>query len=114
MRGIIPILVLSLGILYYFVNPNLSLFCPKCIWWILTDTYCPTCGIQRFLHFVLRADFYKAFCVNPFLLLTLPYVILVVIGKWYNYNGKLDKLNRFLYHHVTLYPRFPDYLVTIA
>lgn len=99
---IIPILTLSLGIIYFFVDPNLSILCPKCPWWFLTGTYCPSCGIQRFLHFLLNGDFYKAFYVNPFLMLSFPYAILAVLGKWYNYKNKLDKLNYYLYHRTTL------------
>ena len=87
----------SIGIIYFFVNPELSIWMPKCPWWLLTDTYCPACGLQRFLHSLLRGNIIDAFLINPFLLISLPYAVLAVLGKWYNVNGIFNKLNRFIY-----------------
>lgn len=101
-RVMIPMLVLCIGIVYYHISPINYLCIPKCPWWLLTGTYCPSCGIQRFLHLFLTGDFFNALCVNPFLLISIPYVFLAVVGKWYNINGKLDKLNRVLYSRKVL------------
>lgn len=89
--------VLSIGIIYYYVVPEDSIWVPKCPWWLITGTYCPSCGIQRFLHAILNGRFFDALCLNPFLLISLPYALLAVVGKWYNFNGIFDKLNRFIY-----------------
>lgn len=93
----IPMFIVFIGIIYYYCNPANSLWALKCPWWLLTGTYCPSCGIQRFLHQLLTGHFYEAFCLNPFLLLSLPYALLAVLGRWYNINGIFDKINRFIY-----------------
>ena len=96
-RIMIPIVILAIGIIYFFVNPELSIWMPKCPWWLLTDTYCPACGLQRFLHSLLRGNIIDAFLINPFLLISFPYAVLAVLGKWYNINGIFNKVNRFIY-----------------
>ncbi len=89
--------ILIIGIFYYHIVPEKTIWVPKCPWWLLTNTYCPSCGIQRFLHLLLHGHILKAFCMNPFLLISLPYLVLAVLGKWYNINGIFNKLNQILY-----------------
>lgn len=101
-RIIIPMVLFSIGIFYYYVSPENSQWIPKCPWWLVTDTYCPSCGIQRFLHKLLTGHIYEAFCINPFLLVSVPYAIMAIVGKWYNINGVLCKLNKFLYSRAIL------------
>ena len=101
-RLMIPVVVLSIGIFYYYIVPDNNIWIPKCPWWLITGTYCPSCGIQRFLHLFLTGQILEAFCMNPFLLISLPYVMLAVIGKWYNINGVFDNLNKFLYSRMVL------------
>lgn len=101
-RIVIPMVVLSIGIIYYYVVPEETIWIPKCPWWLITGTYCPSCGIQRFLHTFLTGRIWDAFCINPFLLISLPYAILAVIGKWYNIHGVFCRLNKILYSRTTL------------
>ena len=101
-RLMIPVVVLSIGIFYYYIVPDNNIWIPKCPWWLITGTYCPSCGIQRFLHLFLTGQILEAFCMNPFLLISFPYVMLAVIGKWYNINGVFDNLNKFLYCRMVL------------
>ena len=101
-RIIIGIIIVLLGVFYCKIDPELHVWVPKCPWWLLTNTYCPSCGIQRFLHSLLTGNIYKAFCLNPFLLISIPYAVLAVLGKWYNINGVFDKTNKFVYHRFTL------------
>lgn len=101
-RIMIPVVIIAIGIIYYNLNPENSAWVIRCPWWMLTGTYCPSCGIQRFLHQLLKGHFYEAFCLNPFLLLSVPYAVLAILGKWYNINGGFDKINRFVYKRRTL------------
>lgn len=101
-RVLIPVVLLAIGIFYYYIVPENSIWVPKCPWWALTGTYCPSCGIQRFFHLLFTGHIIDAFCLNPFLLLSLPYALLAVLGKWYNINGVFDKLNRFIYNRKVL------------
>ena len=101
-RIIIPMVILSIGIFYYYVVPENCIWIPKCPWWLITGTYCPSCGIQRFLHFLLTGQILEAFCINPFLLISVPYAFLAVLGKWYNINGIFCRLNKILYSRFVL------------
>lgn len=96
-RIMIPIVVVAIGIFYHYIAPGNTIWVPKCPWWLLTGTYCPSCGIQRFLHSFLSGYVFEAFCLNPFLLLSIPYAVLAVLGKWYNINGVFDGVNRVIY-----------------
>ena len=101
-RIIIPLVILSIGIIYHHVIPEESIWIPKCPWWLATGTYCPSCGIQRFLHAFLTGRILDALSINPFLLISIPYAILAVLGKWYNINGIFHELNKILYCRTTL------------
>lgn len=101
-RIIIPVVGLSIGIIYYYLAPEETIWSPKCLWWLATGTNCPSCGIQRFLHLFLTGRIVDAFRINPFLLISLPYAVLAVVGKWYNINNVFAKLNQFLYSRIIL------------
>ena len=110
-RIMIPVVLVSIGIIYYNCNPEHPYWVIKCPWWLLTGTYCPSCGIQRFTHQLLSGHVYEAFCLNPFLLLSIPYAVLAVLGKWYNIKGVFDNTNRFVYSRQTLMVYVVLYLV---
>lgn len=89
--------ILAIGIFYYHIPPADTVWVPKCPWWLMTGTYCPSCGIQRFLHELTTGHILTALRLNPFLMLSLPYATLAVLGKWYNINGVFDGVNRVIY-----------------
>lgn len=101
-RILIPMVIVAVGIFYYMLAPEDYVWLPKCPWWLLTGTYCPSCGLQRFFHALLNGHFWEAFCLNPFLLLSIPYATLAVLGKWYNINGVFDKVNKVIYGRTML------------
>lgn len=53
---------------------------PKCPFRLLTGWQCPACGNQRALHALLHARWADAFAFNPFLILSLPYLVLLVVA----------------------------------
>lgn len=101
-RIMIPVVILSIGIIYYYVAPATSVYVPKCPWWLMTGTYCPSCGIQRCIHLLFNGHFCDAFLMNPFVFIVSPYILLAILGKWYNINGVFDKVNRFIYSRKVL------------
>ena len=102
MPYMIPVLLVVMGIIYFIYDPLESPLFPKCPWYMITGTQCPSCGIQRFLFQFLHGNFREAFLLNPFLMVSFPYALLAVLGKWYNFRGIFNSLNRFLYHRYTL------------
>ncbi len=101
---LILLIIISLGagiILYYF-NPESSIWFPKCPFYILTGYQCPACGVQRAAYQLLHFNFKEAFCYNPFLVISIPYALLLIWVTWIVPQTKFSKLRVFCYHPVTI------------
>ena len=79
------IALVALALLYYRVTPTSSVFFPKCAFLLLTGLKCPGCGSQRAVHALLHADFASAFAHNALLVLSLPYLALLIGARLYVY-----------------------------
>lgn len=99
---IFPMVILSLVIIYYFVNPHVTSFPIKCVWKVLTGTDCPACGAQRALHALSHGNFTEALSYNYFFILSVPYAFLAILVSWYNYNDVFGKLKEIVFHRYTL------------
>ena len=73
------ILVAVIVYMYYQYDPSYSSLAPKCIVRQLTRYDCPSCGIQRAIHSLLRLNIVQAFWFNPFVFIVAPYVMLLVL-----------------------------------
>ncbi len=102
MRYAFPLIILGILVLYYLVNPSSSYFPFHCPWHLLTGTQCPSCGIQRAIYALLHGEFVTALRYNLFLILSLPYVFLVILVTWYNFNHVFDKLYAIVYHRYAI------------
>lgn len=54
---------------------------PKCPVKLLTGLQCPGCGIQRAAHHLLQGDVYGAISQNWFLLLAIPFLLLLLFSR---------------------------------
>lgn len=63
---------------YYCIDPLRVVWTPQCPFHLLTGWDCPACGSQRALHAALHGEFAAAIRFNPFLAVSLPYLVLVV------------------------------------
>lgn len=77
------IALVALTIIYYRVSPTTSVFFPKCAFLLLTGLKCPGCGSQRAVHALLHADLASAFAHNALLVLSLPYLALLIGARLY-------------------------------
>ena len=75
--------IVVLAIVYYRVSPTSSVFFPKCAFLMLTGLKCPGCGSQRAVHALLHADLASAFAHNALLVLSLPYLALLIGARLY-------------------------------
>ena len=75
--------MVALAIIYYRVSPTTSVFFPKCAFLMLTGLKCPGCGSQRAVHALLHADLASAFVHNALLVLSLPYLALLIGARLY-------------------------------
>lgn len=67
--------------IYFFFAPSHSIWAPKCPFHLLTGWDCPACGNQRALHSLLHGNLQAAFAYNPFLIISVPYLLVVVYSS---------------------------------
>ena len=89
--------------IYSHIHPNSSPFFPKCPFLMLTGIKCPECGSQRAIHALLHADIKTAFSYNALLVLSIPYVILLLCVRIYQLFNPYSPL--FRKHGLTKYVR---------
>lgn len=98
----IVLIILSSVIILYFFNPESSIWFPKCPFYIITGYQCPACGIQRAAYQLFHFHFKKAFYYNPFLVISVPYAILLIWVTWIAPQTRFYKLRAFCYHPITV------------
>lgn len=98
----LPVILVLLGIIYFFVNPSLKGHPIQCPWRLLTGTLCPACGSQRALNALVHGHVGQALSYNYFFILSIPYALVAVLVSWYNYGHRLDGLKRLAFHPITL------------
>lgn len=64
--------------IYATVSPESSNLFPKCLFLQLTGFRCPGCGSQRVIHSLLTGDISAAFRYNAFMILMIPYIIVLI------------------------------------
>ena len=99
---IIAIIVglLLIGI-YFVINPESSLYAPKCIFKMTTGWDCPSCGSQRALHALLHGEISRAIKFNPFIFLVMPYLIALTYSTCSN-SRLSQRLKSYTHHHNTV------------
>lgn len=88
-RNVVLFISVCVGIaaictLYYYKDPEISVFMPRCPFRAITGLSCPACGNQRALHSILNGELGKAIHYNYFLFISIPYLICLLISEIYN------------------------------
>lgn len=97
-----PVIVILLGVVYYFVNPSANGHPIQCPWRLRTGTLCPACGSQRALNALVHGNVLQALSYNYFFILSIPYALIAVLISWYNRSHRFDGLKRIAFHPITL------------
>ena len=97
-----PVILIIIGLFFYFVDPNTHGFPIKCPWRVCTGTLCPACGSQRALYALTHGHVAQALNYNYFFILSIPYALVAVLVTWYNFGNSLDGLKRIAFHPITL------------
>ncbi len=89
LNGGLLVLFAGVAVLYFLLNPDETEFFPRCLFHSLTGYYCPGCGSQRAIHYLLHLRLGKVTASN---LLVLPAFMIIA----YHYLHPLlnKKLNR--------------------
>ena len=84
-RLLILFLLVSLtaGIFYFtFPDPTNPLHTPACPFRTLTGLYCPGCGSGRAFHHLWRFEIYRAFRLNPLMMIFMPFLLYAYFSNW--------------------------------
>lgn len=73
---------------------------PSCPLYALTGLYCPGCGSTRCLHSLVHFDLHGAMAMNPLLVISLPFLLLMLLNGAGIRPRALDPLMRVLAHPV--------------
>jgi hypothetical protein len=76
--GLLLFLLLGAGMVLFRFNPSQYGFYPRCALYSTTGLYCPGCGSQRALYYLLHGDLMTALRCNALLVFSLP--LLAFIG----------------------------------
>lgn len=75
---VLTLLLVSAAI-YYWYNPAVNSYFPKCPFKVITGFHCPLCGSQQAIHQLLHWDWSKAIRSNLLLVLALPYIVATIV-----------------------------------
>ncbi len=67
--------------IYGAFDPAASRWFPRCLFKAATGLDCPGCGSQRAIHALLCGDIGAAWHANAALILSLPLLIFIIIGR---------------------------------
>lgn len=101
--GIVAMLVIA-AVIYYVYDPATTPF-PRCPFLVLTGWECPGCGSQRAIHSLLHLDFAAAWRYNAMLVLSIPYVVLLIVAEWIG-RRRQSRLYRVLNSEVLIWSYF--------
>jgi hypothetical protein len=102
MAFLFPVILVLIGLFYYFANPLAQHFPIQCPWRLLTGTLCPACGSQRAMSALVHGHPLQALSYNYFFILSIPYALAVILVSWYNFGNRLDGLLRIVVHPIAL------------
>lgn len=105
--SVTTIIFLVLGavavVVLYFLDPAQYALMPKCVFKLLTGYSCPGCGFQRAVHALLHGDVVGAVRFNLFLLVGVPYLLLVAVASVVPKTERTAAFRRFAYHKCWVY-----------
>lgn len=97
-KAVVIIILASLMLFYFLVDPASTGLVPKCPFLMMTGYECPGCGSQRMLHALLHGDLGRAWHYNSLLMLMLPWIVLLLASEVY--REKCETLYRLVNHPV--------------
>ena len=84
-------------VLFFYIDPNVYPFFPKCPFLVITGFECPGCGSQRAIHQLLHFNISGAFSHNPLVVIYGPYILLGVYLEYLGGKNKFPKIQKFFF-----------------
>ncbi|MBP3683083.1 MAG: DUF2752 domain-containing protein [Rikenellaceae bacterium] len=100
----VAVVLIAAAAIYYTFDPATTPF-PRCPFLVLTGWECPGCGSQRAIHSLLHLDIAAAWRYNAMLVLSIPYVVLLLVAEWLG-RRRQSRLYRVLNSEVLIWSYF--------
>ena len=86
-RQIAILALMAVGLLcaagiYYFYDPSLDNFFPRCPFLTITHLRCPGCGSQRAIHAILHGDLATAWHFNAMMIISIPILAIYTFAEF--------------------------------
>ena len=78
---------------YYMYDPAKSSYFLPCPFYKLTGFFCPGCGSQRAIHYLLTGNIAAAIHSNILLVILLPFLVLYYAVQTFNYCNPQKYIN---------------------
>lgn len=96
---------------FYVYNPSDGKVFLSCPFKLISGYNCPGCGSQRAIHQLLHGHFETAFRLNPFMVLSLPFIIIGLGNKIRNFIFNTSHRFSLFYNNTFIYTYFAIALV---
>ena len=82
--------IICVGVAYYFIDPVMHKWVPKCPFMLLTGWKCPGCGSQRAIHAIVHGQIGEAFRQNALFIPSAIYLIAILVSRrWPAVHNKI-------------------------
>ena len=94
------VLVATVVVIFFYSDPNVYPFFPKCPFLVVTGLECPGCGSQRSFHQLLHFNIAGAFHQNPLVVIFGPYILLGLYIEYFGGKSRFPQISNFLFGKV--------------
>ncbi len=94
---VVTILVITVMVIFFYIDPNIYPVFPKCPFLVITGLECPGCGSQRSFHQLLHLNIGAAFKQNPLVVIFGPYILLGLYIEYIADKNKFKKVKSVLF-----------------
>ncbi len=77
------------------IDPEKSVWMPKCLFRLLTGLQCPGCGGLRAMHALLHGDVVRALRYNWFIIYAISYLLLLIFERFFLKGDWQQKIRHF-------------------
>ena len=95
---LVLVAIILLLVLLFVGNPYSEAWFLKCPLHTMTGWQCPLCGMQRQLHALMHGQIVEAWKLNPFLLFSYPYLVLLLMGQ-VSPRFRISRVGEWCYHN---------------
>ena len=94
--------VVTAMFIFFYIDPNVYPFFPKCPFLFVTGLECPGCGSQRAIHQLLHLNIIVAFRYNPLVVIFTPYIFLGLYLEYMGGKNKFPEVQKVLFGKIAV------------